>query len=76
MKHVTYTRSHYAEGLLADVSMLRRIVKVMPREYKRALAEQPKRAKETEAPTVVTTLNLTGIAAKVAFEDAGTTVHG
>jgi glutamate synthase (ferredoxin) len=75
MKHVTYTRSHYAEGLLADVSMLRRIVKVMPREYKRALAEQAKRAKEIEA-TVVTTLNLTGIAAKVAVEDAGTTVHG
>jgi glutamate synthase (ferredoxin) len=76
MKHVTYTRSHYAEGLLADVSMLRRIVKVMPREYKRALAEQAKRAKEIEATTVVTTLNLTGIAAKVAVEDAGTTVHG
>jgi glutamate synthase domain-containing protein 3 len=76
MKHVTYTRSHYAEGLLADVSMLRRIVKVMPREYKRALAEQAKRAKETEATTVVTTLNLTGIAAKVAVGDAGTTVHG
>jgi glutamate synthase domain-containing protein 3 len=76
MKHVTYTRSHYAEGLLADVSMLRRIVKVMPREYKRALAEQAKRAKEIEATTVVTTLNLTDIAAKVAVEDAGTTVHG
>jgi glutamate synthase (NADPH) large chain len=76
MKHVTYTRSHYAEGLLADMSMLRRIVKVMPREYKRALAEQAKQAKETEATTVVTTLNLTGIAAKVAVEDAGTTVHG
>jgi len=76
MKHVTYTRSHYAEGLLADVSMLRRIVKVMPREYKRALAEQAKRAKEIEATTVVTTLNLTGIAANVAVEDAGTTVHG
>jgi glutamate synthase (NADPH/NADH) large chain len=75
MKHVTYTRSHYAEGLLADPSMLRRIVKVMPREYKRALAEQARRAAEN-VETVVTTLNLTGIAAKVAVEDAGTTVHG
>jgi glutamate synthase domain-containing protein 2/glutamate synthase domain-containing protein 3 len=76
MKHVTYTRSHYAEGLLADPNMLRRIVKVMPREYKRALAEQAKRAMETPETTVVTTLNLTGIAATVAAEDAGTTVHG
>jgi len=50
-------------------------VKVMPREYKRALAEQAKRAAET-VETVVTTLNLTGIAAKVAVEGAGTTVHG
>jgi glutamate synthase domain-containing protein 3 len=76
MKHVTYTRSHYAEGLLADAGMLRRIVKVMPREYKRALAELAKRTMEAEETTVVTTLNLTGIAATVAVEDAGTTVHG
>jgi len=76
MKHVTYTRSHYAEGLLADASMLRRIVKVMPREYKRALAEQAKRAAEAAETTVVATLSITGIAAKVAVEDLGTTVHG
>ena len=77
MKHVTYTESHYAEGLLADASMLRRIVKVMPREYKRALAEQARRAAEVAADEpVVTTLTLTGIAAKVAVEDAGTPVHG
>jgi hypothetical protein len=31
---------------------------------------------ETPETTVVTTLNLTGIAATVAAEDAGTTVHG
>jgi glutamate synthase (NADPH/NADH) large chain len=74
MKHVTFTKSHYAEGLLADASMLRRIVKVMPREYKRALAEQ-RRAAEADVP-VVTTLTLTGIAAKVAVEGAGTPVHG
>jgi glutamate synthase (ferredoxin) len=76
MKHVTYTRSHYAEGLLADPAMLRRIVKVMPREYKRALAEQARRTRETEETTVVTTLNLTDIAAKEAVEGAGTAVHG
>src|SRR4029079_19338211 len=74
MKHVTYTRSHYAEGLLADASVLRRIVQVMPREYKRALAEQAKPA--AAETTVVTTLNLTGIAATAAVEDAGTPVHG
>jgi glutamate synthase (NADPH/NADH) large chain len=86
MKHVTYTRSHYAEGLLADPAILRRIVKVMPREYQRALAEQATRAKEIEEATVVTTLTLTNIAAKAAVEDvsagalakedAGTPVHG
>jgi glutamate synthase (ferredoxin) len=77
MKHVTFTKSHYAEGFLADPGMLRRIVKVMPREYKRALAEQARRAAEVEADEpVVTTLTLTGIAAKVAVEDAGTPVHG
>jgi glutamate synthase domain-containing protein 3 len=43
MKHVTYTGSRYAEGLLADWAALqKRIVKVMPREYKRALAETGK----------------------------------
>jgi glutamate synthase domain-containing protein 2/glutamate synthase domain-containing protein 3 len=44
MKHVTFTGSYYAERLLADwANVQRRIVKVMPREYKRALAEQSKR---------------------------------
>jgi glutamate synthase domain-containing protein 3 len=84
MKHVTYTGSRHAERLLADWAALqKRIVKVMPREYKRALAEQAKRAKETEATTVVTTLNLAGVAAAAAVEDgalvkadAGTPVHG
>ena len=77
MKHVTFTKSHYAEGLLADPSRLRRIVKVMPREYKRALAEQARRAPEVKADEpVVTTLTLTGIAAKAAVEGAGTPVHG
>ena len=44
MKHVTLTGSYYAERLLADwANVQKRIVKVMPREYKRALAEQGKR---------------------------------
>ena len=76
MKHVTYTRSHYAEGLLADTRMLRSIVKVMPREYKRALAEQAKHAKESAERTVVTTVDVADVGAKVAVEALGTTVHG
>ena len=44
MKHVAATGSAYAERLLADwASLQSRLVKVMPREYKRALAEQAKR---------------------------------
>jgi len=41
VKHVTLTGSFYAERLLDEwADAHRRIVKVMPREYKRALAEQ------------------------------------
>ena len=74
VKHITLTGSRYAEALLSDLATLRRrIVKVMPREYKRALAEQAVRAtEELEAVTV----NLTGIAARVVTEQAGTAVHG
>ena len=44
MRHVAATGSAYAEGLLSDWASLQgRLVKVMPREYKRALAEQAKR---------------------------------
>jgi glutamate synthase (ferredoxin) len=51
MKHVTYTGSRYAEALLSDWGLLqRRFVRVMPREYKRALAEQAQRRIETVAP--------------------------
>ena len=74
VKHVTLTGSRYAEALLSDLSNLRRrIVKVMPREYKRALAEQAARASQELEPVVV---NLTGIAARVVTEQAGTAVHG
>ena len=45
MKHVTLTGSRYAARLLEDWATLqRRIVKVMPREYKQALAAEAKRA--------------------------------
>jgi len=76
VKHITLTGSRYAEALLGDMAMLRRrLVKVMPREYKRALAEQAARARRDQ-PSDVATLALTGIAARVATEQAGTPVHG
>jgi glutamate synthase (ferredoxin) len=54
VKHATLTGSRYAESLLADwTNVLRRMVKVMPREYKRALAElaAPKvKARQTRPP--------------------------
>jgi glutamate synthase (NADPH/NADH) large chain len=44
MRHAAATGSAYAEKLLKDWASLQgRLVKVMPREYKRALAEQAKR---------------------------------
>jgi glutamate synthase (ferredoxin) len=47
MKHVRLTGSAYVEELLKDwAGLQRRIVKVMPREYKRVLAEQAKRDRE------------------------------
>jgi glutamate synthase (ferredoxin) len=47
MKHARLTGSAYVEGLLTDWAALqRRIVKVMPREYKRVLAEQAKRERD------------------------------
>ena len=53
MKHVTLTGSRYAEQLLSDWAALQRqMVKVMPREYKRALAEQAKKREEEAVVTV------------------------
>jgi glutamate synthase (ferredoxin) len=47
MKHVALTGSTYVAGLLKDWAGLHsRIVKVMPREYKRVLAEQARRERE------------------------------
>jgi glutamate synthase domain-containing protein 3 len=52
MKHVALTGSAYVQGLLSDWAALqRRIVKVMPREYKRVLAEQAKRGQEERPHT-------------------------
>jgi glutamate synthase (ferredoxin) len=75
MKHLTYTGSRYAEGLLADFANVRqRVVKVMPREYKRALAEQAKRS-EADRAALVQRLVVTGVVASAA-SGAETTVHG
>ena len=74
MKHLTYTGSMYAEGLLSDFTTVRRhIVKVMPREYKRALAEEARRLSEEEEP-LVEQLVVTGMVASAS--GAGTAVHG
>jgi glutamate synthase domain-containing protein 3 len=55
MKHATLTGSRYAEQLLADWPALqRRMVKVMPREYKRALAERAAKVREEAVVTVST----------------------
>ncbi len=53
MKHVTYTGSRHAARLLEDWPLLqRRIVKVMPREYKRALAADARRRAAAAAESV------------------------
>jgi glutamate synthase (NADPH/NADH) large chain len=55
MKHAAVTGSTYAERLLGDWAALqRRLVKVMPRDYKRAMAEHAKRERE-QRPSVAGT---------------------
>jgi len=50
MKHVTLTGSRYAGKLLEDWGTLQqRVVKVMPREYKRALAAEARRQAQAAA---------------------------
>ena len=50
MKHVTLTGSRYAGRLLEDwASLQRRFVKVMPREYKKALAADATRKAQSGA---------------------------
>ena len=49
VKHTTLTGSRYAGELLGDwANVVRRIVKVMPREYRKALAAEGKRKTETK----------------------------
>jgi glutamate synthase (ferredoxin) len=76
IKHLTYTGSRHAEALLADFakSVRRRVVKVMPREYRRALAEQARRRDE-ERRSVLERLTVTGLVASTA-SGSETTVHG
>jgi glutamate synthase (NADPH) large chain len=73
MKHLTYTGSMPAEGLLSDFDIVRRhMVKVMPREYKRALAEQAKRLSQEQEPLVEQLV----VKQVVTVSGAGTAVHG
>ena len=54
MKHVTITGSRYAAHLLDEWETLRhRVVKVMPREYKRALADEARRLVEEQEQSVI-----------------------
>ncbi|MEQ1574540.1 MAG: glutamate synthase large subunit [Vicinamibacterales bacterium] len=80
MKHVTHTGSRYAERLLADwAGLQRRMVKVMPREYKRALAAEAKRRGAQEAAgelAVVTAVRVTDAAAGAALRGASGQAHG
>jgi glutamate synthase domain-containing protein 3 len=70
MKHASLTHSTYVEDLLADWSGLqRRLVKVMPREYKRVLAAEARRRAELRGSEMAT-LAVTGTAAEVAAEGA------
>jgi len=70
IKHVTLTGSRYAARLLEEWPALqRRVVKVMPREYKRALAAEAARLATASAVASV------AAAAYVASAGAGSTVE-
>ena len=71
MKHVTLTGSRYAAHLLdAWETLQHRLVKVMPREYKRALADEAKRLAEERERSVIRFAALE-MAANVAGSEAG-----
>ncbi|PYR64566.1 MAG: glutamate synthase subunit alpha, partial [Acidobacteria bacterium] len=55
MKHATLTGSRYAETILADwANLQKKFVKIMPRDYKRALAaEAARREEEARQATMV-----------------------
>ncbi len=74
MKHITYTGSLHAERLLSEFAAIRgHFVKVMPRDYKRALAEQAKRRSE-EQELLVEQLVVKSVV--TSSSGAGTAVHG
>jgi glutamate synthase domain-containing protein 3 len=65
MKHVTLTGSRYAEQLLADWGALqRKFIKIMPRDYKRALAADARRRAEDAAALDMVPLVVPVVAAK------------
>jgi len=73
VKHATFTGSRYAEGLLADwAGVIQRFVKIMPRDYKKALAAEAKRKGEARIDRV--TLVTAGAQAGQASPEQ--TVHG
>ena len=70
MKHVTSTGSRYAAGLLERWAALQpRVVKVMPREYKRALADEARRQAEERARLVARVAALEIAASEAGSED-------
>jgi glutamate synthase domain-containing protein 3 len=74
VKHVTYAGSLHAEQLLSEFAAVRgHFVKVMPRDYKRALAEQANRPSEEQEP-LVEQLVVKGVV--TSSSSAGTAVHG
>ena len=72
VKHTTLTGSRYAGELLGDwANVVRRIVKVMPRDYKKALAADGKRKAEAK----IDLLPLVTAGAETGA-GAGRTAHG
>ncbi len=73
VKHATYTGSRYAEALLADWgNVIRRFVKVMPREYRKAMAAEAQRKAEAKIDRVT----LVTASAQTGNVPAGQAVHG
>jgi glutamate synthase (NADPH) large chain len=76
MKHVTLTGSRYAEALLHDwPGLQRRMVKVMPREYKKALAAEATRKVGADLVDQVTVVATT-ITDRTSPKVAAGTIHG
>jgi glutamate synthase (NADPH/NADH) large chain len=70
VKHTTLTGSRYASELLGDwANVVRHMVKVMPREYKKALAADGKRKAEAQ-------IDLLPLVTAGAQGSSGHTAHG